>query len=364
MLVTSVVLADFRNYGSFELRPHPALTVLVGPNATGKTNSIEAIQLATTGASFRRPRWEDLVRWGADKGRATLVAGDGERHLELGLEVSADGGHSFTVNGQSRRRISDVAGRLPSVTFTPDDLELAKGPSERRRSSVDDLGGQLSRTYGAMRRDFGRVVRQRNALLKEQAGPGELAVWDEQVVAMGAKLLSYRLRLLAQVMDEAADRYAATAGGEQLSWTYDDRCGLGGEASAATSADEAGEGIRAELHRRQDEERRRGVTLVGPHRDDLVFLVGGRPARAFASQGQQRTIALAWKLAEVAVIERVLHARPLLLLDDVMSELDAGRREALMDVVARRAQTFVTTTNIGYFGAETLAEASVVELEV
>lgn len=363
MIVTRLELRDFRNYERFELRPHPRLTVLAGPNAAGKTNIIEALQLLTAASSFRRPRWEDLVRWGRPEGLAALRAEEGERRLDVELDVSSDGGHLFKVNGQARKRTSDVAGRLPSVTFTPDDLDLVKGSSERRRSAIDDLGGQLSAAYSSSRRDYGKVVRQRNALLKEQAGGDRLEVWDEQLATLGARLLTHRLRLLAEVMPRVADRYASMAAGERLSWSYEDRSGLPkGPAAGPVALDAAREAIAGEIRRREEEERRRSITLVGPHRDDIAFLVNDRGARSFASQGQQRTVALAWKLGEVDTVEEVLHEAPVLLLDDVMSELDASRRSALTAAVSGRTQTFVTTTNLGYFEEATLHDASVVEL--
>ncbi len=363
MVVSSLALADFRNYDRFELTPHPALTVLVGPNAVGKTNIVEALQLVTTAASFRRPRWEDLVRWGCPEARVSMRAEDGARVLEVTLDITADGGHVFRVNGQVQRKAGGVAGRLPSVTFTPDDLGLVKGPSERRRASIDDLGGQLSPAYASLRRDFGRAVRQRNALLKEPDHGTQMEAWDEQAITLGARLLTHRLRLLARVMSEAARRYSALAAGETLSWSYDDRCGIPKGADPETlSAAECEDAIREEMRRRAAEERRRAVTLVGPHRDDIVFLVDGREARVFSSQGQQRTASLAWKLAEVTLIEEVLRCRPLLLLDDVMSELDTDRRAALAELITGHTQAFVTTTNLGYFDPETLRNAVVVEL--
>ncbi len=363
MVVTSLILDDVRNYDRLELRPHPELTVLVGPNAVGKTNVIEALQLVTAGASFRRPAWQDLVRWDRPAGRVSMRAEEGERILEVTLDVTREGTHTFSVNGRAKRRTVDVAGRLPSVTFTPDDLDLVKGPAERRRGAIDDLGGQLSPAYASLRRDFGRVVRQRNALLKEETSGAQMAAWDEQIAALGAKLLTHRLRLLGRVMDCARDSYQHMSSGESLSWRYADRCGLPAEAGAASLELEVAEAaIRVELERRAPEERRRATTLVGPHRDDVVFLVDGREARAFASQGQQRTVALAWKLAEVSVIEDLLKRRPVLLLDDVMSELDADRRASLRTAVAGRTQTFITTTNLGYFDAAALADATVVEL--
>lgn len=368
MIVTSLLLEDFRNYERFVLKPRPALTVLVGPNAVGKTNVIEALQLMTNASSFRRPRWEDLVRWGAGEARVAMRAEEGERRLDVMLTANLDGTKVFTVNGQQKRRVTEIAGRLPSVVFTPDDLDLVKGPAERRRSTIDDLGSQLSPGYAALRRDFGRVVRQRNAVLKEEAGTSHLAAWDEGLVGLGARLVTHRLRLLDRLMVEAARHYRDLAGAEVLGWSYDDRCGLHGIARAdgmglaSLAVEDAAAALLGELARRAAEERRRASTLVGPHRDDIIFEIGGRDARTFASQGQQRTVALAWKMAEVGLIEDVLHTRPLLLLDDVMSELDESRRSALGAAVMDRTQTFVTTTNLGYFDAAMLADAAVVEL--
>jgi DNA replication and repair protein RecF len=309
VIVTSLQLAGFRNYEHFELKPHPALTVLVGPNAVGKTNIVEALQLVTAASSFRRPRWEDLVLWGAPEARVTMRAEEGERRLDVMLTVDQDGARSFSVNGQPRRRSADITGRLPSVVFTPDDLDLVKGPAERRRSAIDDLGSQLSSGYAALRRDFGRVVKQRNALLKEEAGATALSAWDAQLVAFGSRLVTHRLGLLDRLMTEAARHYAELAGGEVLGWAYDDRCGLCDTVTGRSdwwptpTPEHAAASLKDELARRSAEERRRTTTLVGPHRDDILFMVGGRDARAFASQGQQRTIALAWKMAEVGLVE-------------------------------------------------------------
>jgi DNA replication and repair protein RecF len=362
--ITRLELRDFRNYGRLDLEPHPRLTVLVGPNAAGKTNIIEALRLITTGASFRRPKWQEMVRWGSAQGTARTHAEEGERRLDVGVRITEDGDHFFTVNDQERRGPGDIEGRLPSVVFTPDDLELVKGPAERRRAAADDVGAQVSPAYAKLRRDYGRVVRQRNALLKEGATGPSLDVWDEQVVTLGARLLVHRLGLVSRIMDRASVHYQGLAPGEVLAWGYDDRCGLSCDGvPPCVEADAAETALRAEMARREHEERRRATTLVGPHRDDITLLIDGHDARAFASQGQQRSIALAWKMAEVDLIEEVTRVRPLLLLDDVMSELDAPRREALGAAVKGRTQAFVTTTNLGYFTEELLADAAVEVLE-
>jgi DNA replication and repair protein RecF len=362
--ITRLNLRDFRNYTSFDLEPHPRLTVLVGENAVGKTNIIEALRLVTTGASFRRARWQEMVRWGADHGAAQAYAEEGERRLDLEVQMAQDGTHSFITNGQERKGPGDIEGRLPSVVFTPDDLELVKGPAERRRVAADDVGGQLSPVFAKLRRDYGRVVRQRNTLLRDGVAGPSLDVWNEQAVILGARFVTHRLRLISRLMERAADHYSALAAGEALGWAYDDRCGLGGDVAHKTPEVGSVEmAMRAEMARREHEEHRRATTLVGPHRDDLVLLVDGRDARVFASQGQQRSVALAWKMAEVDLIEEVSRVRPILLLDDVMSELDARRRDALASVVRGRTQAFVTTTNLGYFTDDLLADAVVEVLE-
>jgi DNA replication and repair protein RecF len=356
--ITRLELRDFRNYAVLDVEPAPGLTVLVGPNAAGKTNIIEAVQLVTSAQSFRRPRFDELVRWGCAEARVSLRAEAGDRLLETDLSIDATGRRSYRVGGQPKKRLSEIAGLLPAVVFTPEDLELVKGPAERRRAAADDLGEQLSPTYGSLRRDYGRVVRHRNALLRDGAGEAEIEVWDEQLVALGARLVTHRMGLLERVMAHATARYSAMAAGEEMGFSYADRCGLGAGFAQEPGPVEAA--MRSELERRRVEERRRATTLVGPHRDDVVFTIGGREARAFASQGQQRTVALAWKLAEVEVVREVLRRDPVLLLDDVMSELDAERRAALSELVSSDIQTIVTTTNTSYFTPEMLDHSTVV----
>jgi DNA replication and repair protein RecF len=358
MMIDRLVLADFRNYEVLDLQLSANLTVLVGPNGSGKTNVIEAIQLVTSARSFRRPVSGDVVRWGAESARVRVQASAQERAVEIQLDVERGGARTYRVNGQPRRRLSEVTSVIPSVVFTPDDLGMVKGSAEKRRSAADDLGETLSATYGSLRRDYGRVVKQRNALLREGAPATSLQPWDTQLCSLGAKLVTHRLRLLERVMARASERYESMADGESLGYTYADRCALG--SCATLEETEIAARMSDELTRRASDERRRVLTLVGPHRDDVVFLVGGHDARSFASQGQQRTIALAWKLAEVEVVREVLRTDPVLLLDDVMSELDEDRRRALSELVLQDIQTVVTTTNTGYFSPEMLSAASVV----
>lgn len=364
MFVRSLELVRFRNYGRWRLEPGPEVTVLVGPNAAGKTNAMEAMRLVTAGESFRHPAWGELVRWGAEEARVAMAA-DGETGpLEVALRITADGKRGFSLDGAGKRRTSDVAGRVPSVVFTPDDLHLVKGSADVRRAAIDGVGDQASAVYRRVRRDYGKVVRQRNVLLKGQGGETrELAPWDEQLAVLGGKLLTLRVRLLLRLIGQAERAYGELTGGERLSATYEDKAGIGWDRlREGLSAEEAAQAIARRLRDRAAEELSRQVSLVGPHRDDIAFEVGGRSARRFGSQGQQRTAALAWKLAELEFLEDALGKRPVLLLDDVMSELDEGRRQALTGAVTAGVQTFITTTNAGYFTPGLLERATVVEL--
>ncbi|MRS13232.1 MAG: DNA replication/repair protein RecF, partial [Actinobacteria bacterium] len=363
MRITRLELQDFRGYRKWEIEPDSALTVFTGPNAVGKTNVIEAIQVVATGASFRNPQWDEVIRWGARSAAIRMITeGDGS-HAEVELRIERGARRTWVVGGAPKRRATDACRFVPTVVFTPDDLAIVKGPAEQRRSALDALGEQLSATYGALRRDYARVVRQRNTLLRSAAPAADLAPWDGQLVRLGGRLHSHRRRLARKVVEAASPMYAHLAAGEVLDAKMFDRCGLDEhDLTVEPVAEEVEQALRAELDRRRDDERARGVSLAGPHRDDIVFDVDGRDARTFASQGQQRTIALAWKCAEVAVMTGVLKKTPVLLLDDVMSELDEARRGSLTDLVQRDVQTFITTTNTGYFDRGLLKRARVVTL--
>ncbi|MDP2181787.1 MAG: DNA replication and repair protein RecF, partial [Actinomycetota bacterium] len=291
-----------------------------------------------------------------------LDARDGNRSLAVALDVTAAGRRTYRVNGSVRRKLSGVTGNLPAVVFTPDDLRIVKDSAERRRSTIDDLGVQLSPAYGVVRTEYERVVRQRNALLRQgDVGEEELAPWTERLVASGVKLGMHRARLFGRVSEAMAKIYRALAEEEVLSATY--VAAWAGELNPATaSAESLHKAMGEHLAANESAERAKVMTLTGPHRDDVAIEISHRDARAFASQGQQRTAALAWKLAEVQVTEGVTGATPVLLLDDVMSELDEKRRHALMGFVSERVQTFISTTNLGYFEKKFTDAATVVRL--
>lgn len=361
--VTSLKLTDFRSYENFEIEPHDRITVLVGPNAAGKTNAVEALQVLTTTTSFRNPQWAELVRWGTPQAKASLEASGDSRRLQVDLQVTSEGRRTYRVNGSVRRKMSEVSGILPSVLFTPDDLRVVKDSADKRRETLDRLGDQLSPTYATIRAEYDRTLRQRNALLKEDAVPAEtMEAWSERLIELGSALALHRMRLFERMAPAASGIYAVIAGGEHLSIKY--HSSVAGEMTTSTDEKaQVAELFAMKLHERRGEEMARRNTVVGPHRDDVLFAIEGRDARAYGSQGQQRSVALAWKLAEVHAVEEVTGSEPLVLLDDVMSELDETRRHALAAYVGERAQTIITTTNLGYFSDELVADAKVVKVE-
>lgn len=353
LIVDSVRLREFRNYASFDLELDPHITVLVAPNATGKTNIIEALQLTTAAESFRKPSWNDVIKWGSDRASVGLEAtGDG-RSLQVDLEIKGSQ-RTYKVNGKTKRRVSDVRGTIPAVVFTPDDLSMVKGSAEKRRSSIDSLGDQITPAYEAIRADYEKVLRHRNALLKNPSMPLELLdPWTERLVDIGVAFFGHRRRLFDRLGSYVISAYKELSSDEDLTIEYVPSWGEGEDHRKA---------FVAALDTALLQERVRGTTLVGPQRDEVVFRIDGNDSRSFASQGQQRSIALAWKLAEIDVLRDILGKEPLLLLDDVMSELDGSRRDALTRLVGGSVQTVMTTTNTGYFSSDLLDDASVVTL--
>lgn len=358
LLVRSLSLRDWRNFDDRTIGLGEGMTVLHGRNASGKTNVVEALQTLTSGHSFRRPRPAELVREGQGRALASArLEGDG-RVIDVCCKVEGTRRH-FERNGK-RCHAADLPETMMSVLFCPDDLSLVKRGASHRRDELDDFGRQANRGYGRVLAAYERAVAQRNRLLREDVVDlGLLRVWDESVALCGAALLFARLRLFRRLSSHVRDIYERISGGERLDCTYVASVGSQ-EELAGLSKDELRDLILRQLEERRHDELRRCQTLVGPHRDDLGFTIGGRDARAFASQGQQRSVTLALKMAEVELSFEVVGTRPLLLLDDVMSELDERRSVALMDFVQGTIQSVVTTANVGNFPRELLDRATLV----
>ena len=356
LLAHTLELRDWRNFEQRDIAFCPGMTVLHGPNAVGKTNTVEALQLLTAGASFRKPRPVQLVREGSETGKATLhLRGDG-RVIDVSCLVEGPR-RKFRRNGKPCQS-SEVPETLMSVLFNPDDLAFVKRGASQRRGELDAFGRQANRGFAKVLAAYQRAVEQRNRLLKEESpNLALLDAWDASVALGGATLLLARLRLFERLVPKVSEVYARICDGEALRCTY--QCSLGDDVMGM-ARDELTARYLERLSSGRADDLRRQQTLVGPHRDDFSFTLNGRDARTYGSQGQQRSVVLAWKMAEVELSAEILGEQPLLLLDDVMSELDERRRAAVVSFVQEGIQTVVTTTNLGYFPPELLDASEVV----
>lgn len=324
MIVTRLELVDFRNYSEASFNFDPGITAVVGRNGQGKTNLVEALALLSTLDSFRGAPTEALIRVGIDTAvlRATVRDDDGRESL-VELELSRHGRTRAQVNRQRLTRTRDLLGTVRVTVFSPDDLELVKGGPAERRRFLDDTLVALHLKYDAMRLELERVLKQRNTLLKQVNGrlDGDaettLDVWDARFAEAGDQLGRARAALVeraAPMVHEAYEQLAGTATPIDLRYEPDWRASGLAEALRAARRDDV----------------RRGVSTVGPHRDDVELYVNGLPARTHASQGEQRTLALAMRLGTHRLVAERVGSAPVLVLDDVLSELDPGRCTALL----------------------------------
>ena len=354
-------LAGFRNHDDFRLDDVGNLTILVGKNEVGKTNVLEGISLLTACESFRHAPTAQMIGEGRQMARLSSRASDGNRVLDVSLTLEP-GKKKFELNGKAKAA-TDVKGTLPCVSFTPDDLELAKKTSSVKRSALDSIGMQLSKSYHVVYRDFEKAVRYKNRLLKEEADPFLVESINDTLVICASQLFCYRASLFKRMIPLVRRNYADIShSNEGFDATYEPSW----QTEPLGDGDIARDEVKTQLERAYaealEEERTRRRSIVGPQADAITFTLSGKDASQYASQGQQRSIVLAWKLAEVEVVERSLSVSPVLLLDDVMSELDESRREKLVELVGDGLQTFVTTTDLSGMNGELLKKAQVVEL--
>ncbi|HEX2575354.1 MAG TPA: DNA replication/repair protein RecF [Aquihabitans sp.] len=316
-------LTDFRGYEEADVAFDAGLTAVVGPNGQGKTNLLEAIGYLATLGSFRGAPTEALIRAGAERAIVRAEAEREGRELLLEAELSSSGRNRTQLNRQPLRRARDLLGALRVTVFSPDDLTLVKGSPGERRAYLDETLVALHPRHDQARTDLDRILRQRGALLKQAGGRLSaeveltLDVFDAKLAAAGEVLGAARRELVAElepVLGEAYDRVARRSA----------------EVRAVYRPPWMAEGLAAALAAARKDDLRRGVSTVGPHRDELELVLGGMPARTHASQGEQRSLALALRLAAHEVVTRRTETPPVLLLDDVFSELDPDRSDALL----------------------------------
>ena len=344
-------LTSFRSYAELETVFPEGPQVVVGPNAAGKTNLVESLVVAGTGHSHRASLDGELIAWGADFARIEAdvesagAEGTGRNvsRIELVLtRTSAGGGRKKAqVNGVARRP-SALGAALPVVLFAPEDMLLIVGSPSGRRGQVDTLVAQTVPAAAATMATYARALTQRNNLLRAVrdgfAAPDELRFWDGVIVEEGSKIVDWRRGALAALSRPIADAHSEIAPDEPaLELAYLSKEAPGPDETTA-------EAIRRRLAETAEKEQWNGQTLVGPHRDDISFVSAGRDLSGYASRGQQRTAILAFKLATLDVLRRTYDRPPLLLLDDVFSELDPQRRAHLVRRIGELPQAFITTT--------------------
>ncbi len=356
MHLSRLELSNFRNYAELDLALEPGLTVFYGQNAQGKTNVLEAVYLLSSGSSYRAASDREVIRWAApDAERVARVTGVSDG-IELQVLVADMPGLStkrVLLNGAGKR-LADFVGRLPAVFFGPEQLDLVTGSPGDRRSYLDGALSQTDRNYYRSLGTYNRVLHQRNQLLKQfrerELDPEELVYWDDQLVEQGSLISRGRARCLQELSELAASHHEhLAAGGGELALAYESklfRNAGGWERLLDASVDEIQTEFRRWLSLEAEREMAQGTTVVGPHRDDLLLVLSGKSVDKFGSRGQQRTVALALKLAELDLLQRHTGQVPVLLLDDVLSELDEARRGALRDVVRQHEQVLLTTTEL------------------
>lgn len=349
-------LREFRNYDLATVEFAPGLNLVLGRNGQGKTNLVEAVHVLCGLGSHRGATGEAMVRHGANEAIVSGSGTAGGRELRVDAEVRRSGGTRMLVNRVAMDRSAGAP--VVSVAFSPDDLVLVKGPPDERRRLLDQGAARLRALGGAERQEFERVLRQRTGLLKAaQSSPRALAtldVWDESFAKAGAAVVRNRLRVLEQMVPEVRRRYGELAGptgsaaGASSAVELEYRASWV-EAGVGTGGGNVEEEIQAAIARAltgaRNRDLERGVSTVGPHRDDVEIRLGGADARLFASQGEQRSLALSLRMAERDLVALHRGEDPILLLDDIFSELDDRRREHLVAMVAGSGQTIATATS-------------------
>ncbi|KZL49852.1 DNA replication/repair protein RecF [Nodularia spumigena CENA596] len=366
MYLKNLHLRQFRNYQDQKVEFTAAKTILVGNNAQGKSNLLEAVELLATLRSHRMGRIADFIQEGQDIAQINAILERENGSSDLALTLRRNGRRSVAINGESVRRQMDFLGVLNAVQFSSLDLDLVRGGPDVRRNWLDTLLIQLEPVYAHLLQQYNQVLRQRNAFLKKalvstdginrvSTQDSTLAIWDAQLVTTGTKVIRRRDRAIQRLAPIAAAWHSSISGStEVLQINY-----LPSVPLAQTHPEDIQKAFLAKIQQRSAAELYRGTTLVGPHRDEVELIINQTPARQYGSQGQQRTLVLALKLAELELIEQVVQEPPLLLLDDVLAELDPFRQNQLLDAIQDRFQTLITTTHLSSFDAQWLNSSQI-----
>ena len=339
MYITEVSLQNFRNLAQLKIEPSEGINVIYGSNAQGKTNFLESLYFCAMGRSLRGKSDQQLIRFDAEESHIRMMVQRKNLYDRIDVHLKKDEKKGIAVNGLPVRKLGDLFGTLYAVIFSPEDLSLVKdGPAERRRFLDMELC-QLSKVYYYDLQQYYRILKQRNNLLKEISKNPKLQdtlfVWDDQMAEYGERIIAARKKFLARLDEIAAEKLSQLTGGkDHLQTIYKPNCDAGMLAE--------------KLQKNLERDITFGATQSGPHKDDILFSIDGREVKVYGSQGQQRTAALSLKLAEIEIVKKIAKDTPVLLLDDVLSELDSNRQNYLLDSIGE-IQTIITCTGLEDF---------------
>lgn len=339
MIVKSINLKDYRNYELLNIELSDKTNIIYGDNAQGKTNILESMYVGATTKSHRGSKDKELIRFGCDEAHIKMIVCRNDIDYRIDMHIKKNKAKGIAVNGIPLKRSVEMFGIVNMVFFSPEDLNIIKnGPAERRRF-LDSEICQLSRLYMIELANYNKVVAQRNKLLKEISFSGRMAdtleIWDEQMVRYGTSIISERKKFISRLNDILSEIHQNLTGGkEQILITYEPNV--------------SEEAFSEELKAGRERDLRFGQSYTGPHRDDFCVRVNDIDIRKYGSQGQQRTAALSLKLAEIRLVEEEIHDTPVLLLDDVLSELDGSRQNYLLQSI-HSIQTLITCTGLDEF---------------
>ncbi|MBA9028085.1 DNA replication/repair protein RecF [Peribacillus huizhouensis] len=359
MYIEQLKLKNYRNYIDMELHFENKVNVILGENAQGKTNVMESIFVLAMAKSHRTSNDKELIRW--DEEYAKIDGRVKKRNTSIPLElVISKKGKKAKSNHIEQQKLSQYVGNMNVVMFAPEDLHLVKGSPQGRRRFIDMEIGQVSPVYLHDMSQYQKILQQRNHYLKllqtrKQVDKAMLDVLTEQFIQYAVKILQRRFQFLTLLQKWAEPIHSGISRGlEMLKIEYKPSL----DVSESSNLSKMIEVFQEKFVKIQGREIERGITLIGPHRDDLVFFVNGRDVQTYGSQGQQRTTALSLKLAEIELIHSEMGEYPILLLDDVLSELDDYRQSHLLNTIQGKVQTFVTTTSVEGIDHQTLRDAS------
>ena len=367
MQLKKLKLVNFRNYPDFEQNFDHLKTIIIGQNAQGKTNILEAINILATSQSDRAEKDNDLVSWDSEHALIFADIENKESKLDIALQINTSGRRKLKINGVSKKAPqADLLGNFFAVLFSCEDLYMIKGSPSTRRQWIDSVLSQLNPAYHKTLQTYQKSITQKNAALKraqeerlsKKTAKEQIDIWNEQIVSLGSQIIHTRLTFLEEIKPIAYEfQRNISKQTEELSLEYKSTV------TQNLDIDHIKTVFIQSLENSFETEFIRGQSLVGPHRDDLTILINKKEAKSFASQGQQRSIVLAIKLSELKVIENRKGEIPVLLLDDVFAELDEDRQDFLLHNLPENIQIFLTTTHISNLQKDLLEGAQILEVK-